>query len=182
MKTWHFYQPETGQFIGQTFTGREEFLADNVPSGCESIEGEHDPHSQRVDVEHLEADRAIARDKHQAEVEAARAAFEAGTDAFGRAQVLVEPAFEFGAGAEHVIDWQPPQPDADHEWNADSRRWEKTAAAAERDRKRLVALARIDTIERQQLRTMREHALGYDGAAARLKAMDEEILALRADL
>jgi hypothetical protein len=31
-----------------------------------------------------------------------------------------------------LVEYQPPQPDADHEWNASDRRWRKTAAAVQR--------------------------------------------------
>lgn len=81
-----------------------------------------------------------------------------------------------------LIDWQPPQPSSDHEWNAEMRRWVLTAAAADRHRRRIEALARIEQLERSQHRAIREAALGQAGAGDRLKAIDQEIAQLRADL
>ncbi|HZR02408.1 MAG TPA: hypothetical protein VFA81_04445 [Burkholderiales bacterium] len=78
-----------------------------------------------------------------------------------------------------VVDWQPPQPTGDHEWNDKTRRWQLSAAAAEKQRKRLVALARIQELEAAQARRVRELLADSD---PRLKAIDQEIAALRADL
>lgn len=82
-----------------------------------------------------------------------------------------------------VVDYQPPQPSADHEWNADIRRWQLTAAAQAKADAREAALARIAFLEgAPSRRAAREHALGYDGALARLKTIDDEIIALRQKL
>ena len=82
----------------------------------------------------------------------------------------------------HVIDWRPPQPDADHEWHPDIRRWRKTAAALATANRRAAAQARIDAAEARQLRAIREHILGDPTAKVRLRAIDAEIVAARADL
>jgi hypothetical protein len=81
-----------------------------------------------------------------------------------------------------LVDYQPPAPSADHEWNADTKRWQLTAAAAEKESKRAFALNRIDHLENSQARALRELALGSTEAAARLKAIDDEIASLRSHL
>lgn len=85
-----------------------------------------------------------------------------------------------------VVDYQPPSPGVDYEWRqnvADGRpRWVKTDAAAARDSAHSAAINRIDELERRQLRAMRELALGQSDAQPRLKAIDDEITSLRADL
>lgn len=81
-----------------------------------------------------------------------------------------------------VIDWQPPQPSPDYEWDADSRRWRLLAEVAEREANRAAALTAIQSLEAKQPRAMRELALGYDGAKQRLQTIDDAILAHRATL
>lgn len=81
-----------------------------------------------------------------------------------------------------VVDWRPPQPDADHEWDSAARRWVKTAVATARDSRRFMARSKIDRAERRQLRALRELALGDQTARARLQAIEDEIVAARADL
>lgn len=78
-----------------------------------------------------------------------------------------------------VLDWQPPAPDADHEWNASLRRWMKKAAIVEREMRRAATQAQIDALERQQQRRVRELLAESD---PRLKAIDQQIEALRPDL
>ena len=48
-----------------------------------------------------------------------------------------------------VVEYQPPEPSPDHEWNAQARRWALKAAAVERRDRRTAALARIVELERQ---------------------------------
>lgn len=78
-----------------------------------------------------------------------------------------------------VIDHLPPQPSADHEWSAISRRWQLRPEVTARQQARTQALARITQLELKALRALREHALGKPGAQERLKAIDTEITALR---
>ena len=78
-----------------------------------------------------------------------------------------------------VIDWQPLQPDADHEWNTDSRRWQlkvDVAATIERD---LWARHRIQELEAKQARRVREILAADDPT---LTAIDQEIATLRDEL
>jgi hypothetical protein len=75
-----------------------------------------------------------------------------------------------------LVDYQPPQPTANHEWNADTKRWQLSAAAAARRSAR----GRIHALESGQARAVREAALGQPGAADRLRAIDAQIEKLRA--
>lgn len=67
---------------------------------------------------------------------------------------------------DQVVDYQPPAPDADHEWIHDDaqgnrvRRWVLKPDAVERRNRRSMAIARIAELERKQERAMREHLLG----------------------
>jgi hypothetical protein len=81
-----------------------------------------------------------------------------------------------------VVSYVPPRPDAGFEWHADVTRWKVSDVVQARIDARAVALRRIGEIESAQPRTLREFALGFAGAAERLKAMDDEITALRKDL
>jgi hypothetical protein len=81
-----------------------------------------------------------------------------------------------------VIDYQPPQPSADHEWHAPSKRWLLSDAATQRQARREAALKEIVRLESQQPRALREAALGQAGAVERLRLIDEQIAALRPQL
>ena len=78
-----------------------------------------------------------------------------------------------------VVDYQPPLPSADHEWNATTKRWQLTAAVTAKREARRSALASIAALEASGVRAVRELALGQAGALDRLKALDIEIAALR---
>ncbi len=80
-----------------------------------------------------------------------------------------------------LVDWQPDQPSSEHEWDPAARRWELTRDAAKREARRIDAEREIERLERQQLRAMREVALdgGNEDAKTRLRAIDDEIAALR---
>jgi hypothetical protein len=90
----------------------------------------------------------------------------------------------FDEETQQVVDYVPPQPDADHEWNASTRRWQKRSDAIERDHRRALALARIRELELRQLRPMRELAADPhdDRAQGILAEIDGEIAQLRAQL
>lgn len=81
-----------------------------------------------------------------------------------------------------LVEYQPPQPSADHEWDDAGKQWCLSAAALEHANRRHFALQRITELERQQARAIREHLLGEADALARLYAIDDEIAALRKDL
>ncbi len=78
-----------------------------------------------------------------------------------------------------VVEWQPPQPSPDYEWNADTKRWQLTAAMAARVAAHAAALASIEQLERSQARAIREHLLGDPAALARIKSIDDQIATAR---
>jgi hypothetical protein len=95
-------------------------------------------------------------------------------------------ASRYDEATQQVVDYQPPQPDADHEWNAQTRRWQKREAVLLFEQRRAVALARIDQLENKQARILRELEIdpakvGIDGKTPmeRLVAIDQEIEQLR---
>lgn len=85
-----------------------------------------------------------------------------------------------------VVDYQPPQPSAEHEWNADTKRWALNVAAQAKLDARHSALAQIGALEGGQHRKVREAVLAIADAShpavAPLQALDAQIAALRKDL
>lgn len=79
----------------------------------------------------------------------------------------------------HIVDYRPPRPSPDDEWNMETKRWEPSAAAVAQASKRAAAGARIEQMHIASVRALREHALGIGDAAVRLKAIDDEIALLR---
>ncbi|HZR03385.1 MAG TPA: hypothetical protein VFA81_09465 [Burkholderiales bacterium] len=180
IKNWSFFDSSTGHFVGRTFSGLDQHLQANTPAGCAAAEGLHDHLSQRVDVERLQADRAAALERHREEVDAKRTSFKPKN----ALDVFPEPVFDFRPTAEHVIDWVPPQPDLDHEWNSQTRRWQKRADVAAREARSAQARAQIAALELQQARPMRELLVNPQNAEARarLQALDAQIADARGDL
>jgi hypothetical protein len=74
-----------------------------------------------------------------------------------------------------VVNYQPPQPSADHEWNAESKR-----CPPPRNRRSPPAPPppRIAALEASQTTWLRRHALGDPAAIAHLREIDDEIAAL----
>jgi hypothetical protein len=82
-----------------------------------------------------------------------------------------------------IVDFVPPQPSPDHEWDETTRRWVLNAAAADRNARRTAALARIAELEHSvQPGLLRAVALGQEGAKEKLAALDAEIAKLREGL
>jgi hypothetical protein len=81
-----------------------------------------------------------------------------------------------------VVDYQPPAPSADYEWNKDAKRWQLTPAIAAKQAARTSALTLIGQLEAKGIRAMRELALSVPGAQDRLRSIDDQIAALRGDL
>ena len=81
-----------------------------------------------------------------------------------------------------MVDYQPPQPSADHEWDAAVKRWQlKPEVATARAGHRL-ALRTISQLEAAQARAIREHVLGDQSALARVQSIEQQIVAQRAKL
>jgi hypothetical protein len=81
-----------------------------------------------------------------------------------------------------VVDYQPAQPSPSHEWNESTRRWELSPSAQAAIARRAAARARIADLEAGQGRLLRQHALGVGAALERLRALDDEVERLSAEL
>lgn len=81
-----------------------------------------------------------------------------------------------------VVAYHPLAPSPDHEWNAASKRWQLKVGVRESEGRRSVVFARIHALETSQGRAIREATLGDPAAMRRLKEIDAEISALRAEL
>jgi hypothetical protein len=80
-----------------------------------------------------------------------------------------------------VVDYQPPQPSSEHEWNTETKRWQLTAEAQQRNADHASAQATIARLESQQARSIRELFVDSTNAEARnrLTDIDQQIAALR---
>jgi len=81
-----------------------------------------------------------------------------------------------------VVDYQPPQPSDDHEWNHVTKRWDLNHAALERLHLANERRLRIDTLTKQKPDLVGDVLLDKPGALAKLRAADTEIELLRAQL
>lgn len=81
-----------------------------------------------------------------------------------------------------VVDYQPPQPSADHEWDATALRWKLKPEIAERNGRRQYALAQIQALEQRQARPLREALAGIPGSLERVQQIDADIAELRKQL
>lgn len=80
-----------------------------------------------------------------------------------------------------VVDYQPPQPSSDHEWDEEAKRWALSRAAQDRNR----LLNDLDDLDKKQGRALREAILAVlpDGPErVRLAALDAEAAELRTQL
>jgi len=80
-----------------------------------------------------------------------------------------------------VVNYRPPAPSGDHEWNVTERRWQVKAASGTEGRTAVI-YARINSLEATQGRAVREATLGDPAAIKRLKEIDAEIKDLRKEL
>lgn len=88
----------------------------------------------------------------------------------------------FDIETKRIVEWIPDAPSADHVWNPETKRWQPSAAAAEKIARGHAARARIQELEASQHRHLRGQALGKPGAAEALQAIDDEISALELQL
>jgi hypothetical protein len=100
---------------------------------------------------------------------------------------LIEGDFDhlsqrFDLTTREIVDYQPPQPSPDHEWNEKARRWQLSPKAAQAEADDAIARAAIARLEQQQLRSMREAILGDEQAKARIADIDRQIVGLRPKL
>lgn len=80
-----------------------------------------------------------------------------------------------------VIDYKPPRPSSDHEWNDATKRWQLSAAAAAKIDRSDFVKARILQLVECQHRHVREHCLGVAGASLELQKIHDEITTLQKD-
>jgi hypothetical protein len=81
-----------------------------------------------------------------------------------------------------LIDYQPPRPSPDHDWNGTTKRWELNAAVAAKKAAAAAARSKISSLVTSQHQDVRKHILGDVTALARLQAIDAEISQLEKDL
>lgn len=83
-----------------------------------------------------------------------------------------------------LVDWQPPKPSDDYEWDASTRRWVKKREVAAAERASAQAQAEINALELQQLRAIREALIETlpDGDAKRRLVEAEAAIAARRPL
>lgn len=172
MKSASFYDKETGLFNGTLFVGSDDAaIALNIPEGHAAIEGHHDHMCKRVNVE--------AHSRHLA----LRAAFEVEriTSVFQDSPLEVRQKRQAeidSAAAAVLIDYQPPAPSTDHEWDSTSKRWNLSAAAQAKAQGRQAAQARIAELTASQHQHVRELLLGSLSARPRLQSIQDEIAML----
>lgn len=81
-----------------------------------------------------------------------------------------------------VVDYQPPQPSTDHEWNHVTKRWDLNQAALERlhlaNEKRL----RLAVLTAKKPDLVSDALLGKEGAMDKLRVADNEIELLKEQL
>ncbi|HTV76653.1 MAG TPA: hypothetical protein VMF03_00215 [Steroidobacteraceae bacterium] len=173
-KIWSLYDPKTGLLLGRTISCPDEHLAANVPEGHATVLGRHDHLSQRVDLALLQADDDTAATAWAATCDANRLRRTAGADV----KDPPKPG-RTAATARHVVDYQPPAPSADHEWNPTAKRWVPNAAAQASANAKAAARARHAELLASQSDDMRRAVLGDKDAARRLMAIEDEVSSLK---
>jgi hypothetical protein len=179
MRVHSFYDAATGIFSGRTFStnwaddaAHLAALRVNTPVGHAAATGKFDHLSQRVDLDKLKADDDAAATAWAAKKDENRlkrtAGGDPGEDPPPPARVI--------ASDKHVVDYQPPSPGPDFEWNAAAKRWQLNASA----RQRSVDKAAADHLRSQQHDLIRTLTLdpGNAEARARLQALHQQITAL----
>lgn len=85
-----------------------------------------------------------------------------------------------------IIEHQPPAPSLEHEWNAEKRRWVVKEEVQGRIDRRVVAVMKIDQLEKKELRVLREIVIRLmdlnDVESSRLLDIEKQIEELRKDL
>lgn len=177
MKRWHIFDLATGLLTGRSVSASiddPEFLALNTPAGCGLVEGVSDPPSQRVDVQIHEDIQRLERARNEPLND----------------QVEINKLIE-QRKTELLVDYTPPSPEpaADHEWQANQKRWVLKPEVAERNQRHAAAIREIEQLELAALRPMRELSVARDSGQllnpetlARLQKIEARLAVLRADL
>lgn len=81
----------------------------------------------------------------------------------------------------NVVPYQPPRPSDDHDWDTQTMRWRKSDDVQDWELKRIAAIQKIELLEKQQARPLRELRKNANDAEAnrRLDEIDAEITELR---
>jgi hypothetical protein len=154
MKTVSFFHKDTGALhSNQLICSDDSVVAMNTPADHIAIDGHFDHLSKRVDVANPEfVDVYVNRTKTDTPAKALRY---------------------------KVVDYVPPSPSDDHEWNSETKRWVIKAEVIAKAQAKAAALAQIAALEAKGVRAGREMQLGVAGAAERLADIDKQIAALR---
>lgn len=185
MKSFHFYDEATGVFCDGSVVlnqpdGHAATAQRNAPPGHKAIEGRFDRLSQRVDIAKVATEQRAQLDSHAATLEAMREAFVPAPMGGSVSEFVVPAPPVFMANAAHVIDYQPPQPSPEHEWNADTRRWRLSETAQAKVEAMVIARARHAYLVAGQHDDLRRAVLGDAAALKRLQAIESEIQTLSA--
>jgi hypothetical protein len=156
MRRFHFYHADTGILhhtcVSINAPDAESVEAQNCPPGHRVIEGTFDERIHRVDIS---APPELV-------------------DAFNQHNQPI------GKRIVHkVVDYIPPAPSPDHEWNADTKRWQLSAAVRAKAASKAEALARIEALRASQHDVVREILLGNKDARTRLQEIHDNIKALQ---
>jgi hypothetical protein len=82
-----------------------------------------------------------------------------------------------------VVDYEPPSPGDDYEWDHEARHWVLSAAAQQAIDADVAARARLAEIDLQSVRALREAAIGNNtDAIATLATLEQEAVPLRNDV
>lgn len=92
-----------------------------------------------------------------------------------------------------IVDYVPPRPDTDHQWDAKTRRWQKPQDWIERSSRRMQTLDQMKRLEANELRPIREIVLALadavlashsdtEEARTRLASIESQIIELRSRL
>lgn len=184
MKSFHFYEEATGVFCDGSIVlnqhdGHAATAQRNAPPGHKAIEGRFDRLSQRVDIAKVATEQRAQLDSHAATVEAMHEAYVPVHMGGSVSEFRVPAPPVFMANAAHVIDYQPPQPSPEHEWNHDTRRWRLSESAQAKVEASVIARARIAALEASQHSEVRKALLGDRTAMGALQAIEDEIVGLR---
>jgi hypothetical protein len=151
--SYSFYHKDSGALHPKRFcTDDATQLRGNTPADHVAIEGAYDHLSQRIDLS-SPPELVDAFDEHQRPM---------GQRAVPR-----------------MIDYQPPQPSPDHEWDPGTKRWGLNAATVAKAQKRAAARARIAELVASQHQWIRRHILGDTSALAHLQEIDSQIAKLQ---
>lgn len=71
-----------------------------------------------------------------------------------------------------VIDFQPAQPSNDHEWNAETKRWQLKPEVIERNQRHAEAQAQLEALDPKETRALSDLAANPDDQSAKERLAD----------